>query len=70
MDYWLLYFVIFVLTVLSLIAGVIDQDYRGNVGVVMFNHSQTVFKVNKGDRVAQLICECILYPEIQEAKVA
>lgn len=53
----------------SMLAGVIDQDYRGNVGVVMFNHSQTPFKVNKGDRVAQLICERILYPEIEEVEV-
>lgn len=52
-----------------MLAGVIDQDYRGNVGVVMFNHSQTPFKVNKGDRVAQLICERILYPEIEEVEV-
>ena len=22
-------------------AGVIDQDYRGNVGVVLFNHAET-----------------------------
>jgi dUTP pyrophosphatase len=35
----------------------------------MFNHSQNVFKVSKGDRVAQLICELILYPEIEEAEV-
>lgn len=52
-----------------MLAGVIDQDYRGNVGVVMFNHSQTTFKVNKGDRVAQLICEQIFYPEIEEVEV-
>lgn len=50
-------------------AGVIDRDYRGNVGVVMFNHSQSTFKVNKGDRVAQLICELIIYPDIVEAEV-
>jgi hypothetical protein len=25
-------------------AGVIDQDYRGNVGVVMFNFGQEAFK--------------------------
>ncbi|XP_041982690.1 deoxyuridine 5'-triphosphate nucleotidohydrolase [Aricia agestis] len=48
-------------------AGVIDEDYRGNVGVVLFNHSDNDFVVNKGDRIAQLICEKIFYPEIVEA---
>eukprot|EP00483_Globobulimina_turgida_P002744 UN02749 len=38
-------------------AGVIDADYRGNVGVVMFNLSDKDFKVEKGMRVAQLILE-------------
>eukprot|EP01084_Bolivina_argentea_P184446 318104_1 len=38
-------------------AGVIDADYRGNVGVVMFNLSDNEFKVEKGMRVAQLILE-------------
>ncbi|CAL7950681.1 unnamed protein product [Xylocopa violacea] len=47
-------------------AGVIDADYRGNVGVVLFNHSNEDFKITPGDRVAQLICEKILYPELQE----
>lgn len=49
-------------------AGVIDRDYRGNVGVVLFNHAQTAYEVKKGDRIAQLICERILYPEIEEAE--
>ncbi|CAG9568042.1 unnamed protein product [Danaus chrysippus] len=47
-------------------AGVIDEDYRGNVGVVLFNHSNEDFKVNKGDRIAQLICERIYYPDLVE----
>lgn len=40
-------------------AGVIDADYRGNVGVVLFNHSATDIKIMRGDRVAQLILEKI-----------
>lgn len=36
-------------------AGVVDYDYRGNVGVILFNHGDTDFAVNRGDRVAQLI---------------
>ncbi|XP_042198200.1 deoxyuridine 5'-triphosphate nucleotidohydrolase, mitochondrial-like [Callorhinchus milii] len=47
-------------------AGVIDEDYRGNVGVVLFNFSKETFEVKKGDRIAQLICERICYPELEE----
>ncbi|KAJ8709137.1 hypothetical protein PYW07_008963 [Mythimna separata] len=47
-------------------AGVIDEDYRGNVGVVIFNHSDKDFEVKKGDRIAQLICERIYYPVLKE----
>ncbi|KAJ2942259.1 hypothetical protein O0L34_g15806 [Tuta absoluta] len=47
-------------------AGVIDEDYRGNVGVVLFNHSDQPFTVKTGDRIAQLICEKIYYPELEE----
>ena len=38
-------------------AGVIDRDYRGDVGIVLFNQSPLEFKVNQGDLVAQLILE-------------
>ena len=49
-------------------AGVIDADYRGNVGVVLFNHSDEEFKVTKGDRVAQLILEKIITPAVVEVE--
>lgn len=45
-------------------AGVIDSDYRGSVGVLLFNHSENDFRVNIGDRIAQLIIEKIETPEI------
>ena len=39
-------------------AGVIDSDYRGNIGVVIFNLSTTdSIEINIGDRIAQLIIE-------------
>ncbi|KAL1389230.1 hypothetical protein pipiens_012267 [Culex pipiens pipiens] len=47
-------------------AGVVDEDYRGNLGVVLFNHSDNEFKVARGDRIAQFICERIFYPELEE----
>ena len=49
-------------------AGVVDQDYRGPLGVVLFNHGEQPFKVKQGDRIAQFICEKIVYPEIAEVK--
>ncbi|CAH8564107.1 unnamed protein product [Dicrocoelium dendriticum] len=45
-------------------AGVIDQDYRGNVGILLFNFGDVDFLVKEGDRVAQLICERIFVPEL------
>lgn len=38
-------------------AGVVDFDYRGEVGVVMFNYGKEAFAVAEGDRIAQLILE-------------
>ena len=51
-------------------AGVIDEDCRGNVAVILFNHSDKMFVVNRGDRVAQLICEKVFYPVLEEEKVS
>ncbi|SRR5258708_17166184 len=39
----------------------IDPDYRGNIGVLLFNHGKVDFFVKKGDRVAQLILEKYLH---------
>ena len=49
-------------------AGIIDEDYRGNVAVILFNHSDKPFVINRGDRVAQLICEKIYDPILEEEK--
>jgi deoxyuridine 5'-triphosphate nucleotidohydrolase len=35
--------------------GVIDQDYRGSMGVMLYNHSDVDYEVKKGDRVAQML---------------
>jgi len=50
-------------------AGVVDFDYRGNVGVVLFNHKKDSFQVSKGDRIAQFIVEKICMPTLVEVKV-
>lgn len=35
--------------------GTIDTDYRGNVGVILANFSDTPFIINPGDRIAQAV---------------
>jgi dUTP pyrophosphatase len=35
--------------------GTIDSDYRGEVGVILINHSTKPFDINVGDRIAQLV---------------
>lgn len=49
-------------------AGVIDSDYRGEVGVVLFNHAARDYQVCKGERIAQLILERIMVAEILEVE--
>ena len=35
--------------------GTIDADYRGEIGVVLVNLSDTDFTVNPGERIAQMV---------------
>ncbi len=44
--------------------GVIDKDYRGNIGVIIFNHGNSSYQIKKKDRIAQIIVERIFYPKI------
>merc|ERR1711939_411702 len=49
-------------------AGVIDADYRGEVRVLLFNLSDSDYKVTEGDRIAQLILERIVTPDAVEVE--
>ncbi|MGB0185614.1 MAG: dUTP diphosphatase [Flavobacteriaceae bacterium] len=35
--------------------GTIDADYRGEIGVILVNLSQTAFTIKNGERVAQMV---------------
>ena len=35
--------------------GTIDSDYRGEIGVILINFSDTNFEINTGDRIAQMV---------------
>ena len=35
--------------------GTIDSDYRGEIGIIMMNHSNEDFLINDGERIAQMV---------------
>ena len=48
--------------------GVIDSDYRGEIRVVLLNHSKQVQSIEPGERVAQLIITPVLTPAYEECE--
>ena len=51
---------------IDVLAGVIDQDYRGEIKVILQNNSDDDFPVVRGDRIAQLIIEKAIKPLVVE----
>lgn len=35
--------------------GTIDEDYKGEIKVILYNASDSTFSIEKGDRIAQLV---------------
>jgi dUTP pyrophosphatase len=35
--------------------GTVDADYRGEVGVILINHGDQPFVINRGERIAQMV---------------
>ena len=50
-------------------AGVVDEDYRGPLGVVLFNHADVAFQVKQGDRIAQVRIFSIVNVRIGEVEL-
>jgi dUTP pyrophosphatase len=46
--------------------GVIDSDYRGNLKVLLKNISEDPYKIEVGDRIAQLVIMPVLLPEFKD----
>ena len=46
--------------------GTIDSDYRGELKVILFNHSDKDFVINNEDRIAQMVLVPIVKIELDE----
>ena len=45
--------------------GTIDSDYRGELKIILINHSEDTFAITRGDRIAQLILAPVTRAEWQ-----
>ena len=48
--------------------GVIDCDYRGEIQVVLFNHSKQCQSIAPGERIAQILITPVLTPTYLETE--
>jgi dUTP pyrophosphatase len=46
--------------------GVIDSGYRGEVGIILKNLSKQEHKINVGDKIAQMLIQKVVHPELVE----
>ena len=46
--------------------GTIDSDYRGEIKIILFNHSNDNFIIKNKDRIAQMVLTPIIKMELEE----
>jgi dUTP pyrophosphatase len=44
--------------------GTVDADYRGEIGVLLINHSDAPFTIRRGERVAQMVIAAVVRAEL------
>jgi len=45
--------------------GTIDSDYRGEVQVLLYNFGDAPFRIERGDRIAQLVFGRVFHPQLE-----
>jgi dUTP pyrophosphatase len=48
--------------------GTVDEGYRGEIGVILINHGQTAFVVEKGMKIAQMLVKPVIRVEVREVE--
>jgi dUTP pyrophosphatase len=48
--------------------GTIDADYRGEIKVLLINHGNGDFVINRGDRIAQMVVASMVLAELVEVE--
>ncbi len=53
---------------IKVMAGVIEYTYRGEYKVLLYNTSKEIYKVEKGQKIAQLLIQPIATAEVEEVE--
>jgi len=48
--------------------GTIDESYTGEIGVILINHSNTPYTINKDDKIAQIVVAPVLLCDVCEVE--
>ena len=48
--------------------GTIDSDYRGEIKVIIYNHGNSNFIINNGDRIAQMVLVPVIKMNLEETE--
>ncbi|MBN2105132.1 dUTP diphosphatase [bacterium] len=49
--------------------GTIDADYRGVIGIILFNFGRAVFTIHRGDRIAQMVIARVENAKVKVVRV-
>lgn len=48
--------------------GVIDQGYTGSIVVKLYNHGTSSYKINKGDKITQLVVLPVIHVDLNQVE--
>jgi dUTP pyrophosphatase len=48
--------------------GTIDADYRGEIGIILFNFSDIPFTIKRGDRIAQMVFAKLVHAKLEKVE--
>ncbi len=49
--------------------GTVDENYRGEIGVILYNLNKTPFVIKKGQKIAQLVINKVCYCKTKESEI-
>lgn len=54
---------------MKVFGGVIDPDYMGTLGIMIYNSTNHDYAVTEGDRIAQLVFHYAITPKLEQAPI-